>query len=103
MPIPDFQTLMLPFLECLRDRSERSMRDVTELLAERFKLTEEERAEHIPSGEQKYVLQPCRLDEISPESVRLAGEPGRGGIVRTLRPRHQRSWTRNLRSSTLSS
>jgi restriction system protein len=53
MPIPDFQNIMLPSLECLRDRKERSMRDVTELLAERFKLTEEERAEHIPSGEQK--------------------------------------------------
>jgi restriction system protein len=52
MAIPDFQSLMLPFLETLQDGKERTMREITELLAARFKLTEEERQEHLPSGPQ---------------------------------------------------
>jgi restriction system protein len=43
---------MLPFLEVLQDGSERTMREVTELLAAGFKLTEEDRLEHLPSGPQ---------------------------------------------------
>jgi restriction endonuclease Mrr len=39
MAIPDFQTVMLPFLETLQDGQERTMRDLTDLLAARFKLT----------------------------------------------------------------
>jgi hypothetical protein len=35
MPIPDFQTLMLPLLEALSDGQERLMRDVTAQLADR--------------------------------------------------------------------
>ena len=34
---------MLPFLETLQDGKERTMREVTETLAERFKLTNDER------------------------------------------------------------
>lgn len=49
MPIPDFQTLMLPFLRELSDRRERSMREVTDALADQFQLTEGERAELIGS------------------------------------------------------
>jgi restriction system protein len=52
MAIPDFQSLMLPFLETLQDGKERTMREITELLAARSKLTEEERQEHLPSGPQ---------------------------------------------------
>ena len=43
MPIPDFQSLMLPVLEALADGRERLMRDVTAQLADLFELTEEER------------------------------------------------------------
>jgi restriction system protein len=50
--VPDFQSVMLPFLETLQDGKERTMRELTEKLALRFKLTEEERQEHIPSGPQ---------------------------------------------------
>ncbi len=52
MAIPDFQTVMLPVLECLGDKQQRSIRDLTELLANRFKLTEAELAEVVPSGQQ---------------------------------------------------
>ena len=52
MAIPDFQSVMLPILETLQDGKERTMRELTEQLALRFKLTEEERQEHLPSGPQ---------------------------------------------------
>src|SRR5437763_434648 len=52
MAIPDFQSVMLPFLETLQDGNERTMRELTELLALRFALTAEDREEHLSSGPQ---------------------------------------------------
>lgn len=42
MTIPDFQSIMLPFLQVLTDGQERSMKEMVELLALRFSLTESE-------------------------------------------------------------
>jgi restriction system protein len=50
--IPDFQTVMLPLVEALSDGQERTTRELTDLLAERFKLTVQERQEVLPSGQQ---------------------------------------------------
>ena len=52
MPIPDYQTCMLPFLRHLGDGNEHSLRDTEEALAEHFKLTSAERVELLPSGQQ---------------------------------------------------
>ena len=52
MPIPDFQSVMLPFLAELQDGRERAVRELTAVLADRFKLTDAERQELLPSGEQ---------------------------------------------------
>ena len=52
MAIPDYQTCMLPFLRLLGDGQEHSLRDAEEALAANFKLTETERAELLPSGQQ---------------------------------------------------
>ena len=50
MPIPDYQTLMQPFLSILSDGKDRHMRQIGALLANRYKLTEHELEERIPSG-----------------------------------------------------
>ena len=50
MAIPDFQTLMLPLLKVVADGREYSLRDVVELLAREFQLTDEERQQLLPSG-----------------------------------------------------
>lgn len=50
MPIPDFQTIMLPLLETLADGKVWTMREVTEYLAKHFSLTESEIGELLPSG-----------------------------------------------------
>ena len=49
MAIPDFQSLMLPLLKVVADGREYRLRDVVELLAEEFHLTDEERQQLLPS------------------------------------------------------
>jgi restriction system protein len=53
MGIPEFQTFMLPVLELAGDGKEHSLAEAREKLAQRFKLTEEERNELLPSGRQR--------------------------------------------------
>lgn len=52
MPIPDYQTCMLPFLRYLEDGKEHTLREAEESLAEHFGLSPSERAELLPSGQQ---------------------------------------------------
>lgn len=52
MAIPDYQTLMLPLLRLTSDHKERSLRAMTETLAEEFAFSSEERNELLPSGGQ---------------------------------------------------
>ncbi len=50
--IPDYQTIMLPLLKLTSDNKVHKFRDVVESLAEYFDLTEEEKRELLPSGNQ---------------------------------------------------
>lgn len=50
MPIPDYQSVMLPLLNFAGDGKEHHIRDAINTLADQFKLTEEERKELLPSG-----------------------------------------------------
>src|SRR5688572_31598979 len=52
MPIPDFQSLMLPVLKYATSQTEHSLRDVVAFLAEQFSLTEEERVERLRHARQ---------------------------------------------------
>ena len=52
MPIPDFQTLMLPLLDFSGDEKEHSFKEAIPFLANQFNLTEEEKREVLPSGKQ---------------------------------------------------
>jgi restriction system protein len=52
MPIPDYQTLMLPVLRFAGDGREHSRRETIEALAQEFNLSEDERRESLPSGKQ---------------------------------------------------
>jgi restriction system protein len=51
--IPDFQTIMLPFLRILSDEEEHTTNETLQKLAEYFDLTEVELNEYLPSGTQK--------------------------------------------------
>jgi restriction system protein len=50
MPIPDYQSLMLPLLKFVRDRQEHTFGEIIEALAKEIRLTEAERKEILPSG-----------------------------------------------------
>lgn len=52
MVIPDYQSVMLPLLKYAGDGKEHRIRDAIEQLAEEFRLSEEERKELLPSGQQ---------------------------------------------------
>lgn len=52
MAIPDFQTLMLPVLKTAADGGEVRIGDVVDRLADAFALSDEERAQLLPSGRQ---------------------------------------------------
>lgn len=52
MAIPDYQTTMLPFLQCLSDGKEHALAEIRASLASHFSLTDEEVEELLPSGNQ---------------------------------------------------
>lgn len=52
MPIPDFQSIMLPLLSMARDVQPHSLREASEVLASQFGLSDVERGTLLPSGRQ---------------------------------------------------
>ncbi|MDQ6769103.1 MAG: winged helix-turn-helix domain-containing protein [Gemmatimonadota bacterium] len=50
MPVPDFQTLMLPLLRFAGDAKEHSVGEARAAIASDFKLTSDELAQKLPSG-----------------------------------------------------
>lgn len=52
MPVPDFQTIMLPLLQQFSDGKEHSIHEVLDNLAQVFSLSEQEVNELLPSGKQ---------------------------------------------------
>ena len=52
MTVPDFQSLMLPFLQVVSNGQEYIITDVVETLANLFSLTDDDRRELLPSGRQ---------------------------------------------------
>ena len=60
MPIPDFQTLMLPLLAHLSDGKEHPNQETLKNLAEHFRLTDQELTQLLPSG-----LQPLFTNRIA--------------------------------------
>ena len=52
MPVPDFQSVMLPLLQLAADGQERTLRETVESLALAFQLSEADREGLLPSGRQ---------------------------------------------------
>jgi len=53
MPIPDYQTVMLPLLQLTADQKEHSMQDATDALAVQFELSEKEIMQLLPSARKR--------------------------------------------------
>jgi restriction system protein len=56
MAVPDFQTMMLPFLSFLSDRRDHGYSEMATLLAEHFSLSDEDRNDLVPSGKQTRLI-----------------------------------------------
>src|SRR5713101_1270206 len=52
MPVPGFQSFMLPLMRALDDGAEHSISELRERIAREMGLTEQDRAELLPSGKQ---------------------------------------------------
>ena len=52
MPVPDYETLMLPLLRALADGAEHPVGTLRNTIASELKLTDQDRAELLPSGKQ---------------------------------------------------
>lgn len=56
MAIPDYQTCMLPLLQFAADGKEHQLKDATKILAQEFRLTDDELQEFLPSGQQPVFI-----------------------------------------------
>src|SRR3954465_3468356 len=71
---------MLPLVETLADGQERTMRELTDLLANRFKLTEPERQEVLPSGQQSIFSNRVAWAKSHLKYAGLLENPARGRV-----------------------
>ncbi len=56
MAVPDFQTIMLPFLEFLRDGNLHSYSDIADAIAKYYQLSDDDLSEMIPSKRQTKLM-----------------------------------------------
>jgi len=80
MAIPDFQSVMLPLVKILGNGQERTMREVTNLLAESFQLTDQERKEVLPSGQQSVFSNRVAWAKSHLKAAGLLENPVRGRV-----------------------
>jgi restriction system protein len=80
MPVPDFQSMMLPILTILKDGHELIVRELTSKVAEHFHLTEEERREQVPSGTQTQLVNRVAWAKIHMQRAGLLQSPRRAAI-----------------------
>lgn len=78
MPIPDFQTLMLPLLQFASDGKEHVLRDTQEKLAVEFNLSEEEKSQLLPSGRQPIFYNRVSWAKVYLQQAGLLLSPRRG-------------------------
>ena len=80
MSIPDFQSIMLPFLHVLSDGQERSMKEMVDSLAQRFSLTDTELEELLPSGQQTIFSNRVAWTKSHLKNAGLVDNPSRGRV-----------------------
>ena len=81
MPIPDFQTIMLPFMKTLENGQLWAIRDLTESLAIYFNLTDSERHELLPSGQQTIFSNRVAWAKSHMKRAGLIDNPSRGKLI----------------------
>ena len=85
MPIPDYQTIMLPLLEFARDKQEHSLSEASTQLAAQFELTEDEKNELLPSGSEGRFYNRISWARTYLKKAGLLSYPRRGFFTITFR------------------
>lgn len=85
MPIPDYQTIMLPLLRYLGDGDEHSMSEVIEAVSDEFDLTPQERLQLLPSGTSTIIGNRVAWARTYMKKAGLLESPKRGVIRITIR------------------
>lgn len=85
MPIPDYQTLMLPLLRFAADGSDHTTREAVEVLATEFQLTPAERNELLASGQQAIFNNRVGWANSYLKKALLLESPRRGALRITAR------------------
>ena len=80
MPIPDYQTIMLPLLRATADGATHSMTQLAEIIAGEFKLTREEQRELIPSGQTTVIANRVGWARTYLKQAGLLAIPERGHV-----------------------
>ena len=83
MAIPDFQTLMLPVLELLKDGNPVKLSDMVVIMSDKYNLTEEERNEWLPSKVQKTMYNRVAWAKQYLKNAELIDSPEKGAYVIT--------------------
>lgn len=83
MAIPDFQTLMLPVLELLKDGKPVKLSDMVVIMSDKYNLTEEERNEWLPSKVQKTMYNRVAWAKQYLKNAELIDSPEKGAFVIT--------------------
>ena len=85
MAIPDYQSIMLPLLRMAGDKQEHVFRDAVDTLANEFNLTDEERRELLPSGQQEIFSNRVGWARTYMKKAGLLESPRRGRLKITQR------------------
>lgn len=83
MSIPKYDDMYCEFLEALSDKHSHLMREVTEILASRFHVTEQERQLLLPSGRQAIFDNRVGWTRTYLKKAGLVGSPARGSVILT--------------------
>ncbi len=87
MPIPDYQSCMLPLLRYAADGAEHALKEAVSALAEEFRLTEVEKSEYLPSGQQTVIQNRIAWARTYMKKAGLLTSPRRGYLAITERGR----------------
>ncbi len=80
MAIPDFQTLMLPLLELLKDGKIIKLSEMVEIMSDKYNLTDEERNEWLPSKTQKTMYNRVAWAKQYLKNANLIDSPEKGSF-----------------------
>lgn len=85
MAIPDYQTIMLPLLKFVADQKEHSVHEAVKFLTNEFNLSDDDRKEMLPSGQQEVFLNRVGWARTYMKKAGLLDSPKRGIFVITER------------------